>query len=65
MQSRRSQGGGAGTEAGGWGARGARPAILTERREAPSRARVPAALTAGVAAAPLTRAGSGDTAAPG
>lgn len=38
--------------------------VLTERREAPSRARIPAALTAGIAAAPLTRAGSRDTAAP-
>lgn len=38
--------------------------VLTERREAPSRACISAALTAGIAAAPLTHAGSRDTAAP-
>ena len=38
--------------------------VLTERREAPSGARIAAALTAGIAAAPLTHAGSRDTAAP-
>lgn len=38
--------------------------VLTEWREAPSRAGIAAALTAGIAAAPLTHAGSGDTAAP-
>ena len=57
----------AGLPAGAWrggalGVPGRR--VLTERREAPSRARIPAALTAGIAAAPLTRAGSRDTAAP-
>lgn len=38
--------------------------VLTEWCEAPSRACISAALTAGIAAAPLTHAGSGDTAAP-
>lgn len=38
--------------------------VLTEWSEAPSRACIAAALTAGIAAAPLTHAGSGDTAAP-
>ena len=38
--------------------------VLTEWCEAPSRACIAAALTAGIAAAPLTHAGSGDTAAP-
>lgn len=38
--------------------------VLTKWREAPSRACISAALTAGIAAAPLTHAGSGDTAAP-
>lgn len=43
---------------------GQRLHVLTEWREAPSRARISAALTAGIAAAPLTHAGSRDTAAP-
>lgn len=69
MESRGSWDGGGGTEAGGWAWRGGALGVpgrrvLTERREAPSRARIPAALTAGIAAAPLTRAGSRDTAAP-
>lgn len=38
--------------------------VLTKWREAPSRACITAALTAGVAAAPLTHAGSRDTAVP-
>lgn len=38
--------------------------VLTQWREAPSRACISAALTAGIAAAPLTHAGSRDTAAP-
>jgi hypothetical protein len=47
-----------------WELLGQRLCVLTKRREAPSRACISAALTAGIAAAPLTHAGSRDTAAP-
>lgn len=38
--------------------------VLTKWREAPSRACISTALTAGITTAPLTHAGSGDTTAP-